>query len=84
MIEVESLTVEALSVPTVDPFVIATGQVQATRSVLVRVTLTNDLGAREVGLGEGACLPPVTREDQPDALAAVERATPKFSSSAWS
>ena len=45
MIEVEALTVKALSVPTVDPFVIATGQVQATRSVLVHVTLTNGSGA---------------------------------------
>ena len=31
------VTVEPLSVPTRDPFVIASGQVHATRSVLVRV-----------------------------------------------
>ncbi len=73
---IEAITVEALSVPTVDPFVIATGQVQATRSVLVRATLVDETGAQQVGLGEGACLPPVTREDQPDALAAVLRAAP--------
>lgn len=81
---IESLTVEALSVPTVDPFVIATGQVQATRSVLVRVTLTDDTGGRQHGLGEGACLPPVTREDQPDALAAVEAAAPLLINQQWS
>ena len=68
-VRVEQLTVEPLSVPTVDPFVIASGQVKATRSVLVQVTLIDSKGARQVGLGEGACLPPVTREDQPDALA---------------
>ncbi|MBS1149802.1 MAG: Mandelate racemase/muconate lactonizing protein [Myxococcaceae bacterium] len=77
-VRVEELTVEPLSVPTVDPFVIATGQVQATRSVLVRVTLSDEAGRRQQGLGEGACLPPVTREDQPDALAAVQRAAPKL------
>jgi L-alanine-DL-glutamate epimerase-like enolase superfamily enzyme len=84
VIRVEQLSVEALSVPTVDPFVIATGQVQATRSVLVRVTLSNEAGARETGLGEGACLPPVTREDQPDALAAVQRAAPRLIGQTWS
>ncbi|MBK7857391.1 MAG: dipeptide epimerase [Archangiaceae bacterium] len=63
------ITAEPLSVPTLDPFVIASGQVHATRSVLVRVTL--DDGTE--GLGEGACLPPVTKEDQPDALAALQR-----------
>ncbi len=83
-VRVEAITVEALSVPTVDPFVIATGQVQATRSVLVRATLSNAAGNRETGLGEGACLPPVTREDQPDALGAVQRAGPKLVGQSWS
>jgi L-alanine-DL-glutamate epimerase-like enolase superfamily enzyme len=59
-----SVKVEPLSVPTLDPFVISSGVVHATRSILVRI---GD------GLGEGACLPPVTKEDQPDALAAVQR-----------
>lgn len=62
------VTAEPLSVPTLDPFVIASGRVHATRSVLVRVTLDGF-----EGLGEGSCLPPVTKEDQPDALAALER-----------
>ena len=82
-VRVEAISVEPLSVPTVDPFVIATGQVQATRSVLVRVTLADEAGGRQVGLGEGACLPPVTREDQPDALTAVERAAPKLVGQRW-
>ena len=63
------VTVEPLSVPTRDPFVISSGEVHATRSVLVRVMLDDGT----VGLGEGACLPPVTREDQADALAALQR-----------
>lgn len=69
----ERLDVRALSVATFDPFVIATGEVHATRSIAVtaRVRLG---GAAIEGMGEGACLPPVTREDQPDALAAAERA----------
>lgn len=60
------VSAEPLSVPTADPFVISSGRVHATRSVLVTVTLDG-----HVGLGEGACLPPVTREDQPDALRAL-------------
>jgi len=66
-----SLTVAPLSVPTIDPFRIASGEVRATRSILVTATLEHD-GRVATGLGEGACLPPVTIEDQPDALAAVE------------
>jgi L-alanine-DL-glutamate epimerase-like enolase superfamily enzyme len=58
------VVVEPLSVPTLDPFVISSGTVHATRSILVRIG---------EGLGEGSCLPPVTKEDQPDALAAVQR-----------
>lgn len=58
------VAVEPLSVPTLDPFVISSGTVHATRSILVRIG---------EGLGEGSCLPPVTKEDQPDALAAVQR-----------
>ncbi len=57
-----------LSVPTHDPFVISSGKVHATRSVLVEVELDG-----VTGLGEGSCLPPVTKEDQPDALAALRR-----------
>ena len=69
------LAVTPLSVRTVDPFRIATGMVDATRSILVEATLTRGKTVM-IGLGEGACLPPVTAEDQPDALAAVEHALP--------
>lgn len=72
---IEELAVRALSVPTRDPFVIASGAVTATRSVLVEVAVAQG-GRVERGLGEGACLPPVTKEDQPAALRAVERAAP--------
>lgn len=78
-VRLTALTAEPLSVRTVDPFVIATGQVQATRSVLVRATLDDAV----TGLGEGACLPPVTQEDQPDALATVQRAAPGLVGQTW-
>jgi L-alanine-DL-glutamate epimerase-like enolase superfamily enzyme len=67
---IDSMDVRALSVPLVDPFVIASGRVDATRSALVRVRLEGG----EEGMGEGAALPPVTREDQGDVIADVERA----------
>jgi L-alanine-DL-glutamate epimerase-like enolase superfamily enzyme len=74
-VRVVSVQVEALSIPTVDPFVIATGEVRSTRSVLVRAELRAEGGKKTaLGLGEGACLPPVTKEDQPDALTAVDAA----------
>ncbi|MEW5742506.1 MAG: enolase C-terminal domain-like protein [Myxococcota bacterium] len=74
---IDSVVSRALSVPTAEPFVIATGEVHATRSVLAKVVL-EDLGdgRRSQGLGEGSCFPPVTREDQPEALAGLERAVP--------
>jgi L-Ala-D/L-Glu epimerase len=70
-VRIEHIEVVELSVPTADPFVIATTEVNATRNVLVRATVDG-----VVGLGEGSCLPPVTVEDQPDALAAIQRAAP--------
>ena len=66
---IERVESVALSVPLVDPFIIASGRVDATRSVLVRVYVDGGI----VGLGEGAALPPVTREDQMDVLATVTR-----------
>ena len=66
---IERVEGAALSVPLLDPFVIASGRVDATRSVLVRVYVDGGI----VGLGEGAALPPVTREDQTDVLATVTR-----------
>src|SRR4051812_40722179 len=72
-LELVELTVTPLSVALVDPFVIATGRVEHTRSVLVRATVRRGR-AEAQGLGEGSALPPVTREDQPDVLARVEAA----------
>ncbi|UQA58778.1 dipeptide epimerase [Polyangium aurulentum] len=69
-----SLVVRPLSVPLLDPFVIATGRVDATRSAEVRVVLEGERGERAEGLGEGAALWPVTREDQPEVVAGLEKA----------
>jgi L-alanine-DL-glutamate epimerase-like enolase superfamily enzyme len=69
---VESLRSRPLSVPLIEPFVIATGRVDATRAVEIEVTVAYR-GRTATGLGEAACLPPVTREDQHDVLAALER-----------
>ena len=60
---------EALEVALREAFVIASGRMEATRAVLVRVELEDG----SVGVGEAACLPPVTREDVPEVMAAVER-----------
>ena len=69
----EALAARPLSVPLTEPFVIATGRVDATRAVEVRVVVARG-GQRAQGLGEAACLPPVTREDQPDVLLALAAA----------
>jgi L-alanine-DL-glutamate epimerase-like enolase superfamily enzyme len=71
---IASLAVRPLSVPLLDPFVIATGRVDATRSAEVRAVLESEGGAQAEGLGEGAALWPVTREDQPEVIAALEKA----------
>jgi L-alanine-DL-glutamate epimerase-like enolase superfamily enzyme len=71
---VTALSATPLSVPLVEPFVIATGRMDATRAALVRLTLETASGRRATGLGEAAALPPVTREDQPDLLRAVAEA----------
>ncbi len=77
-VEVVGLRVRSLSVPTHDPFVIATGRVDATRSALVEIEIRDrDSGARARGLGEGAALPPVTWEDQPDVVRVIEAAAPQ-------
>jgi L-Ala-D/L-Glu epimerase len=72
---IEAIDVRPLSVPLLDPFVIATGRVDVTRSAEVRVALVEEAsGRRAEGLGEGAALWPVTQEDQPEVLAALSRA----------
>jgi len=71
-VRLEALRARPLSVPLVEPFVIATGRVDATRAVEIEAHVTWR-GRTAVGLGEAACLPPVTREDQGDVLREVER-----------
>jgi L-alanine-DL-glutamate epimerase-like enolase superfamily enzyme len=71
---VAAVEVEPLSVPLAEPFVIATGRLEVTRSALVRATLADARGRTATGLGESAALPPVTREDQPELLALIGRA----------
>jgi L-alanine-DL-glutamate epimerase-like enolase superfamily enzyme len=57
----------------IEPFTIASGRVDSTRAVEVEVRVTWR-GRSAVGLGEAACLPPVTAEDQADVLRALESA----------
>lgn len=76
---IEAIDVVPLSVPLVEPFVIATGRIETTRAVLVRLTLRDALGRRAVGLGEAAALPPVTREDQPELLVQLTTAASRLS-----
>jgi L-alanine-DL-glutamate epimerase-like enolase superfamily enzyme len=73
-VSIVDLTVAPLSIPLREPFVIASGQMDATRAALVRATLEDGRGRRATGLGESAALPPVTREDQPELLQLIARA----------
>lgn len=73
-VRIEALRARPLSVPLLEPFVIASGRVDATRAVEVEAHVTWR-GKSGVGLGEAACLPPVTREDQGDVLREIERAS---------
>lgn len=72
---IQHLSVSALSVPLIEPFVIATGRVDTTRAALVKVSLVAADGECRVGLGEAAALPPVTAEDQPELLAQLDAAS---------
>src|SRR5258708_18163019 len=64
-----------LSVPLVDPFVIASTRIDVTRPVLISL-LPHDAvtGQPAVGIGEAAALPGVTAEDQPDLLRQLDGA----------
>lgn len=69
-----------LSVPLLEPFVIATGRVDVTRAAQVKITLVEESSGRTSwGLGEGAALWPVTVEDQPQVLAALDAAAKRLS-----
>lgn len=73
--------VSALCVPLLEPFVIASARLDATRAALVEVELLDPrTGNRARGLGEAAALPPVTAEDQPEVVAAIERAAVQLGS----
>jgi L-alanine-DL-glutamate epimerase-like enolase superfamily enzyme len=74
-----SISVAPLSVPLLEPFVIASARVDTTRAVLVSLQVSDERSGRSAtGLGEAAALPPVTREDQPDLLATLERAAARL------
>ena len=73
-VRIVALTAAPLSVPLREPFVIASGRVDATRAALVTAALEDEAGRRAEGIGEAAALPPVTREDQPDLLRALAAA----------
>jgi L-alanine-DL-glutamate epimerase-like enolase superfamily enzyme len=66
------LEAEALNIPLLEPFIIATGRVESARNVLVRVTLADGT----VGLGEAAPFPPSGGETQETAFAAVRGMAP--------
>jgi L-alanine-DL-glutamate epimerase-like enolase superfamily enzyme len=72
--EVVRVTIRPLSVPLTEPFTIATATMTATRAALVRVECSQG----SFGLGEAACLPPVTAEDQPDVIRVLEEFAPKL------
>ena len=75
-VTVERVRSQPLSVPLIEPFVIASGRIDVTRAVLVEAAVAGDGGRRGIGYGEAAALPPVTREDQPELLAAIAAAAP--------
>ena len=81
---IQSLACRALSVPLLEPFVIASARVETTRAVLVSVVLEDErTGQTAPGLGEAAALFPVTWEDQPDLLLAVEAAAARCIGQRW-
>ncbi|MBK6810204.1 MAG: dipeptide epimerase [Sandaracinaceae bacterium] len=75
---IQHLSISPLSVPLIEPFVIATGRIDTTRAALVQATLVDAHGRRAVGLGEAAALPPVTAEDQPELLAQLRIASARM------
>lgn len=69
-----SVVAEPLSVALRDPFVIANARIDVTRAALVSVQLADSSAQIALGHGEAAALPPVTRDDQPQLLAAIATA----------
>ena len=66
------VTTRPLRVPLVEPFVIATGRMDATDAIEVELTIERR-GKRFVGLGECATLPPVTIEAPDDVTRGIAR-----------
>ncbi len=64
---IESVMVEPLTIPLLEPFTISTGSVSEARNVLITVTLRDG----STGYGECAPFPPSTGESQETALAAA-------------
>jgi L-Ala-D/L-Glu epimerase len=58
-----------LLVPLREPFTIASARMETTRAALVRIDCDGGVG----GLGEAACLYPVTKEDLPDVMLASQK-----------
>lgn len=65
---IQSVNVEPLNIPLLEPFTIATGSVTAARNVLITMRLHDG----SIGYGECAPLPPSTGESQETALAAAQ------------
>jgi L-Ala-D/L-Glu epimerase len=65
---IQSIAVEPLTIPLLEPFTIATGSVSSARNVLITLTLQDG----SVGYGECAPFPPSTGESQETALAAAQ------------
>lgn len=68
-----ALEAAPLSVPLIEPFVIASARIDATRAALVHARIERG-GRLFAGFGEAAALPPVTREDQPELVRIVREA----------
>ena len=75
---VEAVTFEPLAVALREPFVIATGEMTATRAVWVKARIVGRTGEAATGWGEAAALPPVTWEDQSDLLELISAAAPEL------
>lgn len=65
---IQSITVEPLTIPLLEPFTIATGSVTEARNVLITLTLSDG----SIGYGECAPFTPSTGETQATALAAAK------------
>src|SRR5579864_1505625 len=64
---IQSIGIEPLTIPLLEPFTISTGSVSEARNVLITVTLSDG----STGYGECAPFPPSTGESQETALAAA-------------